>query len=244
LLAAAALALSGALAAACFVKAVGIGFLGQPRTSSAAAAHEAGIPERIGVVLPALACVALGLAPPLVLRLLAPVTTGLLGAGTPSPGSWFLAVRSPRTGGMTALHPIALLGFLAGFVLLGGILVGAVRRGRAHDRIVKTWSCGVALTPRMQYSATSFAQPIRRMFSAIVWPDRSVNVDYAHAPYFISTINYEVSLKPLFQRFLYVPVRAAFLRCVAVLRVVQNGSIHAYLAYVFLALVAVLVAAR
>jgi hydrogenase-4 component B len=244
LLAASALALCGALAAACFVKAVGICFLGQSRTPAAASAHEAGLAERVGMVLPALACVALGLAPPLVLRMLGPVTIGLLGASPPGQGSWLVAVRSPGAAGGTALHPIALLAFLAGFGLLGAILVGAVRRARGHDRVAKTWSCGVVLTPRMQYSATSFAQPIRRMFSAIVWPDRTVDVGYAHPPYFISTISYQVSLKPLFQRFLYLPVRAAFLRCVAVLRVVQNGSIHAYLGYVFVALVAALVAAR
>jgi hydrogenase-4 component B len=244
LAAASALALAGALAAACFVKAVGIGFLGQARTARAAEAKEAGLPERVGMLLPALACVGLGLAPPLVLRMLGPVTTGLLGALPPGQGSWLFAVQSPGTMGGTALHPIALLAFLAGFGLLGAILVGVVRRVRAHDRVAKTWSCGVILTPRMQYTATSFAQPIRRMFSAIVWPDQSVEVDYAHAPYFISAISYEVSLKPFFQRFLYMPVRAAFLRCVALLRLVQNGSIHAYLAYAFLALVAVLVAAR
>jgi hydrogenase-4 component B len=244
LLPAAALALSGALAAACFVKAVGIGFLGRPRTPGAAAAHEAGLSERVGMVLPAVACLALGLAPPLVLRMLAPVTAGLLGARPPGQGSWFAAVQSPGSVGGTALHPIALLAFLAGFGLLGAILVGAVRRSRGHDRVAKTWNCGVAQTPRMQYSAVSFAQPIRQMFSAIVWPDRSVKVDYAHAPYFITTISHEVSLKPLFQRFLYHPVRTAFLRGIAVMRWVQNGSIHAYLGYVFLALVAALVAAR
>ncbi len=244
LLAAAALALSGALAAACFVKAVGIGFLGQPRTPGAAAAREAGPASRVGMVLPAAACVALGLAPPLVLRMLAPVTSGLLGARPPGQGSWLVAIQSPGTVGGTTFHPVALLAFLVGFGLLGAILVGAVRRSRGHDRVAKTWSCGVALTPRMQYSAVSFAQPIRQMFSAIVWPDRSVEVDYAHAPYFISTISHEVSLKPLFQRYLYHPVRAAFLRGVAVMRLVQNGSIHAYLGYVFVALVAALVAAR
>jgi hypothetical protein len=96
----------------------------------------------------------------------------------------------------------------------------------------------------MQYSATSFAQPIRRMFSAIVWPDRAVQVEYSHAPYFISTISYEVSLKPLFTRFIYAPVRFAFLRVVMLMRLLQNGSIHAYLAYVFVALIVTLAVIR
>ena len=244
LLAVAALSLTGALAAACFVKAVGIAFLGQPRTPSAEAAREATGPERAGVALLACTCLALGLLPPLVLRALAPVTVGLLGVNPPGQGSWFLPVGPPGTRGHTALHPLALGLFLAGFGLLGAILVGAWRRRHAPARVAKTWNCGVTLTPRMQYSATSFAQPIRRMFSAIVWPDRAVQVEYTHAPYFVSTIRYEVSLKPLFHRFLYTPVRAVFLRFVALLRLLQNGSIHAYLAYIFVALIATLVVVR
>jgi hypothetical protein len=96
----------------------------------------------------------------------------------------------------------------------------------------------------MEYTATSFAQPIRRMFSAIVQPDRAQEVRYAHAPYFVEAISYDVSLKPIFTRLLYAPVHSAFLRVVTLVRLVQNGSVHAYLVYVFVALLAVLVVAR
>jgi hydrogenase-4 component B len=238
------LALTGALAAACFVKAVGIAFLGQPRTPGAAQAREVAAPERVGMVILALACLALGLVPPLVLRSMAEVTSELVGAAPPSQGNWLLAVEPPGTLGHTALHPLALLLCLAAFGLLGAVSVGAWKRRRFPARVDKTWNCGIALTPRMQYSAGSFAQPIKRMFSAIVWPDRAVRVEYAHAPYFVSTIDYEASLKPIFNRYIYVPVHAVFLRFLLVLRLLQNGSIHAYLAYVFVALVATLVAVR
>jgi hydrogenase-4 component B len=245
LLAVAALALTGALAAACFVKAMGIAFLGQPRSTGAASAREASRQERTGSAVLALACLVFGLFAPLVLRVLSPVTSALVGFEAPGAhGNWLLAVEPPGTAGHTSLHPAALLLALAGFGLLGAVLMGAWRRGRAPTRVGKTWNCGVALTPRMQYSATSFAQPIRRMFSAIVWPDRAVQVEYTHAPYFVSTISYEVSLKPLFARFLYGPVHGAFLRVVSVVRLVQNGSIHAYLAYVFVALMVTLAAIR
>jgi hydrogenase-4 component B len=244
LLAGTVLALTGALAAACFVKAVGIAFLGQPRSPGAIQAREIAAPERTGMVILALACLALGLLPPLVLRSTAVVTSGLVGAKPPGMGNWLLAVEPLGTLGNTALHPLALLLCLAGFGLLGAVLVGAWKRRRFPARVDKTWNCGIALTPRMQYSAGSFAQPIKRMFSAIVWPDRAVKVEYAHAPYFVSTINYDVSLKPIFNRYIYAPVRAVFLRFLLVLRLLQNGSIHAYLAYVFVALVATLVVVR
>ncbi|MDB5059960.1 MAG: formate hydrogenlyase subunit 3/multisubunit Na+/H+ antiporter, MnhD subunit, partial [Chloroflexi bacterium] len=238
------LGLSGALAAVCFVKAVGITFLGQPRSAAAASAVEVGGLERFGAVLLACCCVLLGLVPPLVLRLLEPVSRSLVGVsplGVSS--SWLSGVDVPGTAGHTALQPVGLLLGLLGAGILSLVLMGAFRR-RTKARVSKTWNCGVTLTPRMQYSSTSFAQPIRRMFSAIIWPERSLKVETSHSPYFVSAISYEVSLKPLFERFVYGPVHALFLRVIQLVRLLQNGSIHAYLAYVFIALVVVLAVAR
>ncbi|HEY8287066.1 MAG TPA: hydrogenase 4 subunit B [Chloroflexota bacterium] len=250
LLAGAALALTGALAAACFVKAMGIAFLGQPRSPGAADAVEASLPERLGTGTLAAACLVLGLLTPLVLRALDPVTTQLIGfnalggtEGQRQP-SWWQAVEAPGTLGHSAIQPLALLLALASVVVLGVVLTTALRRRRAPARAGKTWNCGVALTPRMQYSATSFAQPIRRMFSAVIWPDRVVTKEYAHEPYFVTAISYEVSFKPLFDRFLYAPIRGVFLRSVAIVRLAQNGSVHAYLAYVFVALIVTLAVIR
>ena len=250
MLAAAALALTGALAAACFVKAVGIGFLGQPRSQHALDARETGRLERTALVLLAAACAALGLLTPLVLRLLDPVTAQLDGfaalGGRPgrTGPAWWAAVSPTGLQGHGSLHPLALLLALGGFAALGAVLTGALRRSRRPSRVGKTWNCGVALTPRMQYSEASFTQPISRMFSAIVWPDRAVTTEFAHAPYFVSRVNYESSVRPLFARFIYGPTRAAFLRAVGAVRLVQNGSVHAYLAYVFVALVITLAVSR
>lgn len=69
-------------------------------------------------------------------------------------------------------------------------------------------------------------------------------MEYVHAPYFVSTIRHDVTLRPLFARYLYGPVHAAFLRAVSLVRLVQNGSIHAYLAYVFVALMVTLAVIR
>src|SRR5258707_1360947 len=73
------LALTGALAAACFVKAFGITFLAQPRSDHAAQAHEAAPSMRLGMGLLAAACVALGLFPTQFIRLLHPLTQQLTG---------------------------------------------------------------------------------------------------------------------------------------------------------------------
>ena len=263
LLAGSALGLTGALAAACFVKAVGIPFLGLPRGRGAAEAREASRPERAGMVILAVACLALGLLPLAVLQALRPVTRALVGASPTGSAAGLAgalgAIVVPGMTARTAWHPLALALALAGLSVLATVLVrglgrrwaGAPRANIASrgpvgfpTRLSETWNCGVALTPRMQYSATSFAQPIRRMFSAIVWPDRTQEVRYTHAPYFVEAISYEVSLKPLFRRLLYTPVQRVVLRVVHLVRLVQNGSVHAYLAYVFVALLIVLVVAH
>jgi hydrogenase-4 component B len=263
LLAGSALGLTGALAAACFVKAVGIPFLGLPRGRGAAEAGEAGRPERAGMAILAVACLILGLLPLIVLRALRPLTLSLVGTA-PDGSSGGLAgtlgaVTVPGMTARTAWHPLALSLALAGLAILAIVLVRGPARtwfsSRASTpagpgplafppRVSETWNCGMALTPRMQYSATSFAQPIRRMFSAIVWPERTQEVRYTHAPYFVEAISYHVSLKPLFRRLLYAPVQRAVLRGVSVVRLVQNGSVHAYLTYVFVALLIVLAVVR
>ncbi len=245
LLAGAGLALTGALAATCFVKATGIAFLGQPRSDGAAAAQETGLYERAGMAILACLCVVLGLLAPLVLRLVTPLTRAWLGAA-PLGGQPGLLdpLRPVGVQSHAALQPLALALALAGLAVFGIVVVRIARRARAEAQIGKTWNCGVALTPRMQYSGASFAQPVQRMFSAIVWPDRVEHVEYTHAPYFVSSLQHEVSYKPLFRKYFYTPVHAGFLRLVFVMRRLQNGSIHAYLAYVFLALIATLVVLR
>jgi hydrogenase-4 component B len=245
LVAGAGLALTGALAATCFVKAAGIAFLGQPRSSSAGVATDAGVFERAGMIVLAVLCAVLGLLAPLVLRLIAPITVAWLGAEPFGRRSgWIDALRPAGTQSQAALQPIGLALGLAGLAVLGAVLTRALRRGRTGARIGKTWNCGVGLTPRMQYSATSFAQPVQRMFSAIVWPDRVEHVEYTHAPYFVSTMSHEASYKPLFRKYLYTPVHTVFLRIVFLVRLLQNGSIHAYLAYVFVALICTLMVMR
>jgi hydrogenase-4 component B len=245
LVAGAGLALTGALAATCFVKAAGIAFLGQPRSTSAGAATDAGVFERVGMIMLAVLCAVLGLLAPLVLRLIAPITVAWLGAKPVGQQSgWVGALRPAGSQSQAALQPIGLALGLVGLTVLGVVLTRALRRGRSGARIGKTWNCGVGLTPRMQYSATSFAQPVQRMFSAIVWPDRVEHVEYTHAPYFVSTMSHEASFKPLFRKYLYAPVHAIFLRIVFMVRLLQNGSIHAYLAYVFVALICTLAVMR
>ena len=162
--------------------------------------------------------------------------------------NWFGAVVVPGMNTRTALQPFVPALIIVAFAVLAAILVRpfALQRRAAPfaTRVGATWNCGVALSPRMQYTASSFAQPIRRMFSAIVQPDRAQEIRYAHAPYFVEAISHDISLKPIFERWIYRPSHRVFLSVVIAVRRVQNGSIHAYLGYVFVALLVVLAVTR
>jgi hydrogenase-4 component B len=170
-IAAAMLALTGALAVACFAKAFGMTFLGMPRSSHAEHAGEVPHSMRLGMGWLALCCLALGVAPMLVVPLIDRVAAGLIGTS--------VADHMLTTGGL-ALAPGLGIGFasmsapvlwlLAGGILLATLLGVRVLGGRLPHRRYRTWGCGIALKPRMEYTATGFTQPIRQVFSTVYRP--------------------------------------------------------------------------
>lgn len=234
------LALTGALAAACFVKAFGVAFLALPRSPEAEQAREAPAALRAGMALLAIACVVFGLLPEIAIQLIRPVTTALTGSvAPPNQGAWL--------GGLTAvadaqLSPSAILGVLlaigAGAVLVGRLLGPVERRGGP------TWACGFALDARMQYGATAFAKPIRLFFRALVRPERAVQAEYAFSPYFPSRLSYQASIRPVFERAFYRPLLGGLLGAAGRARLIQSGSLRLYLGYVFATLVVLLMLAR
>ncbi len=241
-LAAGALALTGGLAAFCFVKAFGIAFLGMPRSESAGNAHEASRPMLYGMGLLALLCLVLGLFPSIVIRLLAPVT-GMLAGVTAEP-SLGLAPVLPAASRGGAVAPLALLVLIVG---LGGlaVLLGRMIGGAGSSRVSAPWGCGITLEPAMQYSATALAKPVRVIFQKIVRPYREVERQHvAGIKYFVSAVQYEAGIHPIYERYLYKPVVHALLALSRQVRALQNGSLRTYLAYIFATLIAVLLLTR
>ena len=152
------LALVGGLAAACFVKVFGIVFLGEPRSAASAAAHEVGLAMRLAMGLGAAACLAIGTVPAMALRLIAGPAMLLAGASAPPAGDTLAAVN--------AISLVAVLfGATATVVALG-------RRWLLRSRDVRaavTWDCGYSQpTPRMQYTAASFASPVLEPFQGLL----------------------------------------------------------------------------
>ena len=152
-----ALALTGGLACACFVKVYGIVFLGTPRTAAAAHTHETGRSGRIGLVAGAVLCLAVGLAPVFALRLVSTPADELSGyAGT---------TMTDAIAGVSALWRVTAI-----FAVLAACLAWLRRRLLAHRSVgsASTWGCAYDVpTARMQYTSASFSSPLLAPFDAI-----------------------------------------------------------------------------
>lgn len=236
-IAASLLALTGALAAACFVKAFGVSFLALPRSSAAAAAHEAPASMVWPQAVLAALCVLLGVFPGVVLSVVRHVMLSLPGLQPPPE-----MIRGPlgmaATAGPSAVMPAALA-----FALLGGLgiaalavmatrTLGATRTTPTAPRRVPTWGCGGVLNARTEYTATAFSKPLMMIFRAVYRPTREVEALARVSPYFPQEVRYHVTIEPTFERYVYGPLTRVVLRAADRLKILQAGSLHAYLGYV------------
>jgi hydrogenase-4 component B len=235
------LALTGALAAACFVKAFGITFLAQPRSEHAAQAVEAGPTMRLGMAVLTAACVLLGLFPTAFIRLLDPLTQQLIGEQI----SGRLSVANGLALASLSEHPGTIS--TPGMVLMAVCLLPIplalwlIFARKARTRRGPTWACGQpGLTPQMEYTATGFSKPVRMIFKALFRPRRDVQREYDFSPYFATNIRFESHIEEVFVERLYRPLRILILRISRRVRALQAGSIHAYLAYIFVTLLLLL----
>jgi hydrogenase-4 component B len=235
------LALTGALAAACFVKAFAITFLAQPRSEPAAKAHEASFSMLLGQAILAVACLLLGLWPALWLRLLDPISQQLTGQQLSQKltlANGFVIGNVVPDGGRVSTLGITAVGLVLLVVPFGFWLVFS---RRAKVRLGPTWDCGLrGLTPQMEYSATGFSKPIRMIFKALFRPRREVQREYDYSPYFAKTIRFESHVEEVFEKRFYRPLNRIVLRVSRRMRALQAGSIQAYLIYIFVTLIALL----
>lgn len=244
---AAVLALTSGLAAYCFVKAFGIAFLARPRSK---AAETAGSPPPSlagGMGVLAALCLALGVAPLLALDLAARPLRELTGSslGPETSLSLFTNLPSP-SGGSLPLDP----GIAA--ILLGvGVLVAwAVWRIRGVPAAVEgpMWDCGLdSPTPRMEYTASGYAQPVEQLFVDFYWPtEHRESIPPVRPPWAVLARlrSYEQEITEPIWTWAYSPIAASVLALSKRVSRLQSGQIHAYLAYTFVTLVALLLLIR
>ena len=240
-----AVALTTGLGIAAMVKAFGVGFLARPRSAAAENAREAPMSMLIGMTLAAVACVVFAVAPvllgPTLGRVLAVLPTVGGDAAGPQLGT---ILRLPGVAG--SLSPSLIAGSLVIAVLLA---LGLARWGVRHRPaavVSPLWACGAdSLSPRMQYTATSFAEPLQRVFDDVLRPDTDVEIThFAESRYLVEKVTYRTrQADPVEQRY-YTPVVRAVTTWAQWVRRAHTGSVHLYLAYGALGLLVVLLVAR
>ena len=230
--AAASVALAAALAAYVMVKFFGVVFLGQPRDPALNQAHEAGWPERLGMLWLAAGCVLLGLFPTQVIQWLDPVVRLLTGQKLPATGNWLLL--TPISAERASYAPLVFLAVVAVVLLLVYLWVRRVYHGRV--RKADPWDCGYPeQDARMQDSAEGFGQPIRQIFSVFMRVERETPDPFDRHP------KYSGDSRDKLWLLIYRPIAdlAAWLSAQA--GRLQHGRIQWYLVYSFATLIFLLV---
>jgi hydrogenase-4 component B len=235
----AAFALTSGLATACFVRAFGITFLALPRSEPAALAREVAWTMRAAMVLLAVACVALGVAPFVILPPLEATVFDLMGGHADMHFDWNAVVANDGFGWVAPLWiALGLLAFLMA-IPLALHLMGVNRRRRYYE----TWGCGRALqTARFEYTATAFANPFKRVFALLYRPVKKLDIEFhPESRYFVRTIAYYNEGRSVFEDTLYRPLLRLIQALARAARALQSGNVHSYLVYILVALVALLI---
>jgi len=234
-IAAALLALTGALAAACFVKAFGIAFLGKPRTRRVARAREVPAGMLGGMGLLAALCLALGVFPTTMIEVMAPVTQLLVHAALPSAAAegWlWLTPISPQVASYSAPFVVAAI------IVVFGLGYLFLKRGAIPARRAYAWDCGFgALTQRMQYTSTAFSQPIRRVFGGVWKVEEHIDTLASAGPIpRVTSLHYSVHAHDWSWLWCYVPIGRLVLAAANRIGFIQTGNIHTYLKFSFVTL--------
>ncbi|MFA7269634.1 MAG: hydrogenase 4 subunit B [Sterolibacterium sp.] len=232
------LALSAALAAGCFVKAFGASFLGRARSEAAQNAEETDAASLTAMFLLVLVCLLAGILPGYFMDALAPVTRQLLGAQLPLQQQMQWLTIVPIATGRSSYNGLLLFAMIA---VAGFLAVYVIHRWASHAvRRSAIWDCGFPDdSPAAQYSAGSFAQPIRRVYGAVVFRARE-EVDMP-APGDCRPAKFHVHIRDLIWDALYAPLESVVGFVADWLSKVQFWTIRAYLTLVFSTLVGLLV---
>lgn len=230
---AAALALTGALAAFCFLKTFGIGFLALPRSEHAQHAKDPNKPMLIGMGIFALLSILLGLLPVYVVTFLDRIVRDFAGASV-FDQSFSFGISGTLTMPSTAMSvstPVILLAILL-FILI--LLAMRFIKNPGAQRVYETWGCGQPIsTARNEYTARAFSKPVQMWFKNIFRPVRELRASYTVSPLIKESFKFEVHVEQIFERYIYSPVVDVMLRRSRNIKGIQTGSIHAYLSYIF-----------
>lgn len=239
-----AVALTTGLGVAAMVKAFGTGFLARARSDGAGRAREVSVTMLVGMAVAALGCVVLAVMPFVVSRMLQVVLDELPASRNADLAGLGVVLRLPGIDGSIA--PTLLAAALVAAVVMVMCLGRWGSRHRLEPVRAPLWACGAdELTSRMQYTATSFGQPLQRVFDDVLRPDTGIEVTHLEETrYHVEKIAYRGTVTDAVEERVYAPVLVAVAACAQVIRRAHNGSVHLYLGYGALGVLIVLVVAR
>jgi hydrogenase-4 component B len=231
------LALIGGLATACFTKAFGIVFLGEARSEHPRNARESGRSILIPMLLLAGGCFAVGLSGFAIIRALSLTLSSII--QPIAKGGFDSAGIRTEISLVAASLKAFTLGSLALLALIA--LIALLRKGLLHGRIIRqagVWDCGyIKPTARMQYTASSFAQPIIDLFNVFQHGRKRFKPPQG---YFPATAFFETETLDTSQEGVYRPIFETMERMLSKLKVMQHGRIQLYVLYIVLTLIALL----
>jgi hydrogenase-4 component B len=226
-LAAPALALTGGLAVACFVKVYGCVFLGQPRAPLPSPHENAAMSGAMAIL--AGICIGIGVVPTCIVRLIEPVVAGIY------PQQSALLPSILTTAHLYGISVSAAILFLV-VILLVVFYVNRLKAVPSGE--TGTWDCGYAApSASMQYSASSFAGILVGIFSGILRTER-------HEPHihglFPAPSRFHSHVPEVVLDKGIIPLFAAIDRRLAHIRRMQNGQLNRYILYIVVAVIVLL----
>ncbi|HLH76031.1 MAG TPA: proton-conducting transporter membrane subunit [Candidatus Binataceae bacterium] len=218
------LALIGGLAAACFTRAFGMVFLGHPRSQAAERANEAKVAMLVPVFALAGACLLVGLCGAAVIRSM----DAVVATATGLPSLKVTAALAHQAGVVAMVCD-----FGAAALLLTALLSAARAKMLAgrEVRIAPTWDCGYASpSARMQYTASSFAQPLTDSFAMLLKTRQVFTV--VGSGIFPQHAEFRSHTDDPYQRYLFGPLFRRISRAMGSLRPFQQGKVQLYVLYI------------
>jgi hydrogenase-4 component B len=213
-----------------------------PRSEQAAEAKEVSRPMLAGMGLAAVLCVLAGVLATFIVPVIDGVTAPVVGASIASRLVYGLVLSSAMQS-FSSVSPLALAALLL-LILPGVYLISSLYGGRQKTVVGDTWDCGTPLTPSMEYTATAFSKPIAMIFSSIYRPMKTQHTTLTSSPYIKRDITYSDRIEPVYEKYLYNPIVRATVEIAKRAGTIQAGSIQAYLAYIFVTLVLLLIIFR
>ena len=236
-----ALAFTSGLAAACFVKAFGVAFLARARSDAVTHTVEDSTLMKFSMAMLAVLTLLIGLGAGTVARVLSVIAGTTARFADVQPQATFsLHAASVRDG--FAILPMPLLFVIMTLGILATWTLTQLVSRQQKSLVDLTWDCGTALTRRMEITATGFSHSIITVSRGILRPTRQSEVEYRDAAqrYFPTSRTVHFGVPDIYTNF-FVRMTGGLAWLSRIVRRTQNGNINAYILYILLALVVLLI---